>query len=227
MRLALLSDVHADAPALRDALAAIDRMGIDRIVCAGDLVDYGAHPDDTIALLRERAIPCIVGNHDRWGAAGGARSGWDPARGTMEFLKALPPAIDLEMEGVRVAIRHGTPRSDMRGIWPVHTPAADIAGFLEEVGAKVLVVGHTHIPFCLEVPGKGWVVNPGALLREPAGRVARKPLLFDAEARRFVTGPGRGGGTFGVLDLPSAAFTVHRAIDGAEVRAIRLRVGES
>ena len=223
MRLAILSDVHADVAALRDALATIERIGADEIVCAGDLVDYGAFPDDTVGLLRDRGIPCIVGNHDRWGAAAtGPRSGWDPARGTLEFLKTLPAGLDLERAGTRVAIRHGTPGSDMRGIWPVHTPRDEIARYLDEVAAPVLVVGHTHIPFCLEVPGKGWVVNPGALLRVPAGRVATKPLLFDAEARRFVKGPGPGGGTFGILTLPEKTFTVHRASDGGEVRAIRL-----
>lgn len=226
MRLAILSDVHADLAALDDALARIDALAVDRIVCAGDLVDYGSEPDATVERLFERGIPCIRGNHDRWGAAGeGSRAGWDPARGTAERLRNLPSALDLALDGVRVAIRHGTPFSDMRGIWPIRTPPADLARFLEEAEADVLVVGHTHIPFCLEVEGRGLIVNPGALLRTPAGRVAGKPLLFDASARRFVPGTaGTGGGTFGLLDLPARDFTVHRASDGATVAALRLRV---
>jgi len=226
MRLAILSDVHADLAALEDAFARIDAMKVDRVVCAGDLVDYGERPDDTIALLRERGIPCIRGNHDRWGAAGEtARSGWDPTRGTAEFLRGLPAALDLELGGVRVAVRHGTPFSDMRGIWPFHTAPGDLARFLDEVKADILVVGHTHIPFSMEVASRGMVVNPGALLRSPGGRVASKPLLFDAAARRFVPGTkGTGGGTFGVLDTDARRFTVHHARDASDVAALRLTV---
>ena len=50
-RIAILSDVHADVHALTDALAAIDRMHCDAVVCAGDVVDFGLFPDETIALL--------------------------------------------------------------------------------------------------------------------------------------------------------------------------------
>jgi putative phosphoesterase len=222
-RVAILSDVHADIRALEDALAVIDRLGADRIFCAGDLVDYGAHPDDTLALLRDRKIPCIRGNHDRWAAGSRlVRTGWDPARDSMEFLRTLPTRIDETIEGVRVAIRHGTPSSDMRGVWPIRTSRAELAGHLEETASDILVVGHTHLPFRLDVSGVGSIVNPGALLREPTGRVAMKPILFDPDRRRFVTGPGPGGGTFGILELPSRQFTVHRAQDGSKVRAIEL-----
>jgi predicted phosphodiesterase len=64
--IAIISDVHADVHALRDALVQIERLGCSRIVCAGDLVDYGLFPEETIALMVERQIPCVRGNHDRW-----------------------------------------------------------------------------------------------------------------------------------------------------------------
>jgi predicted phosphodiesterase len=77
-RLALLSDVHADVHALRDALSQVDRLGVDRVVCCGDVIDYGLFPDETIALLRERRIATVRGNHDRWALARGVdMSGWD------------------------------------------------------------------------------------------------------------------------------------------------------
>src|SRR4051812_31904132 len=139
MRLGILSDVHGDLAALDDALATFARIGVDRIVCAGDIVDYGAHPDDVVSKLRDLAIPTISGNHDRWGAAGSRRARRGPARGPADFLRALPAALDLEEAGVRVAIRHGTPRSDSKGIWPIHTPAAELAAFLDEARADVLV----------------------------------------------------------------------------------------
>ena len=54
MKLAIISDLHADLHALRDALTHIDRLGCDAIVCAGDVVDIGVFPEETIALLVER-----------------------------------------------------------------------------------------------------------------------------------------------------------------------------
>ncbi len=64
-KLATLSDVHADVHALRDALAQIDPLGIERIACCGDLIDYGLFVEETLVLLRDRGVACIRGNHDR------------------------------------------------------------------------------------------------------------------------------------------------------------------
>jgi predicted phosphodiesterase len=62
----IISDVHADVEALRAALGHMQRLGCRRIVCAGDMVDYGHFPEATVALMIERKIPCARGNHDRW-----------------------------------------------------------------------------------------------------------------------------------------------------------------
>lgn len=222
MRLAVVSDVHADAAALEDALARIAEMKCEVTVCAGDLVDYGTSPGETLAILRKSGVPVIRGNHDRWanGPAAANRS-WDVTPESLEWLQALPAAWDATLDGVRVAVRHGTPRSDMRGVYPRYTPASELRDFLDETGADVLVVGHTHMPFRITV-GNRLVVNPGALLREPGPRMAGRPILFDPEQRRFVAGPGPAGGTFGVLELPAKRWTVHRASDGSEAPMLTL-----
>ncbi len=64
MRLAILSDVHANLEALTEVLAAIDRERPQRIVCLGDVVGYGASVDECCALVRERAELTVLGNHD-------------------------------------------------------------------------------------------------------------------------------------------------------------------
>ena len=64
MRIALLSDVHGNLPAFEAVLADIDAEGVDEIWCLGDLVGYGAQPDDCVALARERCDLCLAGNHD-------------------------------------------------------------------------------------------------------------------------------------------------------------------
>ena len=65
MRYAIISDIHANLPALRAVLADIDkRDDIDAIYHLGDLTGYAPWPNEVVALLRERAIPGIAGNYD-------------------------------------------------------------------------------------------------------------------------------------------------------------------
>ena len=204
-RLAILSDIHADLHALQDALRAIDAMRPDAIVCAGDLVDYGLFPDETIALLASRQIPCVRGNHDRWVVEAKGRGGWDLTLASRSFLAALPLSWERVIEGVRAAVHHGSPRRDMDGIDPVEIDVAYARSLLDRAETDVLIVGHTHVAFRLELPGRGIIVNPAAVLRAPAEGTDNPPAT----------------GTFGILDLPGGAFTVHRAHDGAEVSILR------
>ena len=211
-RLAIFSDVHADLQALQDALRQVERLRCDLVLCAGDLVDYGLFPDETVALLRQNAIPCIQGNHDRWAAKGGvmASSAGLISGATKHFLRSLPTSWSATIDGVRVAMWHASPGSDMNGVYPDHHTATDLTRFLDQAEADVLIVGHSHLRFRLPAPGGRIIVNPGALLRNPAD---------DLEATGIPT-----PGTFGVLELPSKRFTVHRARDGNEAPCIeRLR----
>ena len=64
MRLALISDIHANLTALEAVLA--DMPCVDRILCCGDLVEYYDQPNEVCALVRERGIECIRGNHDAY-----------------------------------------------------------------------------------------------------------------------------------------------------------------
>src|SRR5689334_11884369 len=61
---AVITDIHANLPALEAALARIEELGAARIFCGGDLVGYGPHPNEVCALIVERAIPTIYGNYD-------------------------------------------------------------------------------------------------------------------------------------------------------------------
>ena len=63
-QVAVITDVHANLPALQAALARIDELGIAAVYCGGDLVGYGPHPNEVCALIQERAIPTIYGNYD-------------------------------------------------------------------------------------------------------------------------------------------------------------------
>ena len=64
MRVAAITDIHANLPALEAVLEAIDEAGVEEIWCLGDVVGYGADPDACAELVRERCAVCLVGNHD-------------------------------------------------------------------------------------------------------------------------------------------------------------------
>src|SRR5437660_296329 len=64
IRIALLSDVHGNLPAFEAVLADIDKAGVDQRWCLGDLVGYGAQPDECVALAAQRCDLCLIGNHD-------------------------------------------------------------------------------------------------------------------------------------------------------------------
>ena len=204
--IAFLSDVHGDVHALRDALGQLERLRVDRIVCLGDVVDYGVFPDETIALLAEKAIPTVRGNHDRWCLANGSfgANARDLTAESRRFLKATTPSWSATVDGTRVVAHHAWPDGDMYGVLP-DAEASELVRGLDQASADVLVVGHTHMPMLVHV-GARLVVNPGALLRDPADG-------------------GSGGvptpGTFGLLDLPERTWRVVLARTGREVAFAR------
>jgi putative phosphoesterase len=199
-RLAIITDVHADVHALRDALAQIDQLGVDQILCCGDLVDYGLFPEETLSLLRERRVISIRGNHDRWAIQEGSDvSGWDLTSKAMAYLWSLPTGWRNLIDGARVVLAHARPASDMQGI-PGDSTASELAAILDDAGADILIVGHTHVSFVRRLGDGRIVLNPGALLRDPAPGVD-------------VATPG----TFAIVDVLTREITVRRAKDGTIV----------
>jgi hypothetical protein len=63
-RVAIITDIHANMPALEAALARVEELDVDEIYCGGDLVGYGPHPNEVCAAIEARAIPTIYGNYD-------------------------------------------------------------------------------------------------------------------------------------------------------------------
>jgi putative phosphoesterase len=236
-KLGIISDVHSDISMLDAALLRMRELGCEVVICAGDLVDGDVFPDEVVARLRDEKIPTIRGNHDRWalehagklrsearrridlrgdgppdfaGESGIYGSGTALQSETLAFLARLPTSIQMEVEGVRVAVHHARPGvfgGDLVGIETRTTSPAVMENLRMLAGADVLLVGHTHERFAARVPG-GLVANPGALWSGP-DEYGKLGSLY------VPSGPSYG--TFGVLDLPSTGFTVYRAEDGQVV----------
>ena len=64
MRYAIISDLHANIDAVKETFARIDGLGVDTVVCLGDVVGYNANPNECVEILAERDILTVLGNHD-------------------------------------------------------------------------------------------------------------------------------------------------------------------
>ena len=164
MRLGVISDVHANRPALEAVLA--DMPPVDSLVCAGDVVGYNPWPAECVDAIRERGVPTVLGNHDRAVASGDAagfngmaKAGVDYARrqlgpDAIEWLRTLP--TERRVVDDRVKLVHGHPEDPDRYTYP-----RDFApGLLGE--EELLVLGHTHVQHHA-VFDEGIVLNPGSV----------------------------------------------------------------
>jgi putative phosphoesterase len=186
VKLGLISDVHGDPAALGRALGLLDEHGVDRILCAGDVVDYGPDPAGAVAVLRERGIATVRGNHDRWAVERGAGAP-DPYGGgassaeVVAWLAELPPIRLIPAAGRLLTLAHGTPGSDMEFVTPDRYGPAELDALLEEYDTDVLVIGHTHAPMWYAGP-LGLVVNPGSVVGPDRVDSSRTAAVLDVAA---------------------------------------------
>jgi putative phosphoesterase len=172
VRVAVITDIHANHPALEAALTAIDAIGVDAVFCGGDLVGYGPHPNEVCALIEERAIPTIYGNYDYaiarelddCGCAYvtphdrelGRRSVEWTLANTSErskgFMRQLPFDLSFLMGSRRVRLVHGSPRKVNEYLFE-DKPASLYERLAASAECDVLVFGHTHKPWIREYGG--------------------------------------------------------------------------
>lgn len=172
---AVLADLHGNLIALEAVLAEIDRLGVPRIVVAGDIA-WGPEPTETVerVMAFRSAMSIIRGNADREVANPAAVIGdaflrecteWCAAQlsqAQRSWLGHLPETATVEIEGIgAVLVCHGSPRSDTEGIRPDTAPQV-IEAWLADTTEPVVVCGHTHVHFDRKV-GQHRIVNPGSV----------------------------------------------------------------
>ena len=200
MRLAVLSDVHANLDALRAVLAEADARGADALVCLGDVVGYGPDPGACVDLVRERCTSTVIGNHDAAVARG-------------EGLAVLPPdgqAAALAQRGWlspdQTAWLAGLPLTAVaHGVTLVHASPDEPASWhrLDSFGAvqaqfgafetDVCFVGHSHTPAVVSDqlgvtrvrPGHRYLINVGSV-GQPRDRDPRAAFgLYDTDTMTY------------------------------------------
>ena len=175
-RVAVITDVHANLPALQAALARIDELGVDATYCGGDLGGDGPHPNEVCALIAEREIPTIYGNYDYAIArdlddCGCAyvtahdRELWQrsvdwtlahTAQASKDFMRALSFDLRFAVGDSAVHLVHGSPRKVNEYLFE-DKPASLYERLAAAEDAGVLVFGHTHKPWVRDYGGVRFV----------------------------------------------------------------------
>lgn len=173
---AVITDIHANLPALEATLERIEQLGIERIYCGGDLVGYGPHPNEVCALIERRCIPTIYGNYDYaiardlhdCGCAyvtphdreiGQLSVEWTLAntgQAAKEFMRRLPVDLRFEIGGTAVHLVHGSPRKVNEYLFE-DKPASLYERLAATEQADTLVFGHTHKPWIGDFGGVRFV----------------------------------------------------------------------
>ena len=201
MRIGLISDVHANLDALARALDLLERAGVDKLVCLGDVVEKGPEPDRVVERLDALAVVTVQGNHDanavRHAELEPRRCGY--ASDTVAWLAALPRTREYVWADRHVALAHSSlAPDDWSGVRP-GAMSKPMRRRLRSSDADVVALGHTHIPMWTSVAASGrevWLANPGST------HAGRCPL----------------GPTCAVLSLPDVRLEVYSLQSGARVR---------
>ena len=175
MRIAAISDVHGNLPALRAVLADIRRRGCDAIANLGDLASGPLWPEQALELLMALDATTIRGNHERQLLDDDLAAMGESDRFTrprldarqLDWIAALPAQARIDGE---VLLLHGTPGSDtgylLERVDPDGARAArpdEVAGMLDGIDARLVLCGHSHVPRAIRLGDGRLCVNPGSV----------------------------------------------------------------
>ena len=204
MRVAVISDIHGNLAALEAVLDAVDT---DAVWCLGDLVGYGARPNECCAAIRERATVCLAGNHDlavrgtidlsEFSGDAGVAASW--TRGVLDDdSRAYLDSLDTTGEAQDVSLYHGSARDP---VWEY--VLSDEAALTTIVLARhpLALVGHSHVALqialhdttldgglapagtVVELAGARRLLNPGSVGQPRDGDPRAAYLVLDLDAR--------------------------------------------
>jgi len=229
VRIAVLSDIHSNLPALDAVLGSLGT--VDAVWHLGDVVGYGPDADAVVRRLREAGAIGVRGNHDDAACGGDSIEGFNPdARkaaewtrahvdeATLSYLAGLPEV--LTPDGTDFTLVHGSPRDP---IWEYLSSSSGARESLAVLETRYCLVGHTHVPL---------------VFRERHGAIERMTVepesRLELGAGRMILNPGSVGqprdgcpdASYLILDTAAGHATWHRvAYDIAAVQAAILAAG--
>jgi predicted phosphodiesterase len=207
MRIAVISDIHSNLPALEKALSIIKEQSVDTIYCLGDIVGYGSQPNECIDLIREKASLCVLGNHDS-AVINSSEIQYLPPEGRIAAewtLKILTQENRIFLSQLRykcvsdiATLVHASPKNPENWTYVMDLDEANRQ--FQYFSTRFCFIGHSHIPFV-------------------CGEDLRTMQLTKGSTMRFLMNVGsigqpRDGNpmlSFGILDTDAWSFEIIRA----------------
>lgn len=240
-KVAVISDIHGNLPALEATVAAIRAEGISEVLCLGDVVGYGADPGPCLEKVWETCSVLVRGNHEEALLDPATARSFNPvARVAIEWTRRI---LDWDHFGMMKAMRsvfeggdrltlvHDSPVPTSGGgyLHDARTAAIAFRGF----DSRICIVGHTHVPIAFVAPhgSSGDGLEPGDI--ETHELVDGEEFAWPREGRAILN-PGSVGqprdgdprASFAVIDLDRGTFGVRRVeYDVARAQASLRRVG--
>lgn len=170
MKIAFISDIHSNLPALESCLENIDIKKPDAIYCLGDLVGYNIWANEVTQIIRDRMIPTIKGNYDEGVGQNSDDCGCaykteiDKANGVLsisytneiitpenrKYLNSLPSFIRIEFQSkdskMKILLVHGSPRKINEYLFEDRSDE-NLLKIMKDAGADIMFFGHTHKPY--------------------------------------------------------------------------------
>ena len=183
MKIAVISDIHANYQALEAVMKDIKKENCDRIFCLGDLAMAGPQPHMVIDFVRKQPDWIVIqGNTDKLIAEYTEQTYEDVKKmypmmanaladdvkileeDKKQYLGSLSPQYETEIDGVKILLVHGSPRKNNENIFP-NMPVNEIEEMIKGIDADLIFCGHTHQPCGYQTSTKQTVVNAGSVGR--------------------------------------------------------------
>ncbi len=200
MRYAIISDIHANLEALTKAMAIINDKHVDEIICLGDVVGYGANPNECVDIVRSRCSAVVLGNHDEAALDPAGPHDFNPiAQKAIEWTAAQLSDESLSFLSSRPMIEkkenillvHSSPHSPEAWEYIINAEeAADAIQYFEEM---ICFIGHTHVPGIFSLSGRSksvsrterQLVNVGSIGQPRDGNPMLAFGIFDSSAWEY------------------------------------------
>jgi len=207
MRLAFISDIHANIHALNEVAECLDEESPDKIICVGDVVGYGAYPLECLTWVREHCEFTVLGNHDFHAVEHSEAYNFNPRAykalawtgnqlkdEDRKWLREQPISIVVD----DVLVIHGHPMAPEAWLYILDGHQADLA--LKLVEQSYVVTGHSHMQGCffegegrtkmirdevIHLKGRRAVLNPGSVGQPRDGDARAAFAIFDTDELTF------------------------------------------
>ncbi len=182
MKIAVISDIHANLHALTAVINDFEKRGVDKVFALGDYVMAGSQPLETLKFILTQPWEMILGNTDKLVTDYSEETYQNvktafPVMGEalkydmsvlpqkyIDFLKSLPAEKIVKIEGIKIHLVHGSPRRNNENIYPDLRPET-VEEMTADSDADLILCGHTHMPCGYQLNNKKTVVNVGSVGR--------------------------------------------------------------